>query len=253
MAHTGTVLVVKPFLLLATRAEDPAADGEHDAFLRFGGLRDDQLERRRLEQEPLGTVDLDAYSGIILGGSPYNVSDSEDVKSDAQRRVEAELLALLDEVVERDYPFLGACYGVGLIGRHQGAVVDRAHPEPVGPMTIDLTAAGRDDPLLGILPDTFEAFLGHKENVSSLPDGVPNLASSASCPVQAFRVGSNVYATQFHPELDIPGIQTRIDVYKNYGYFAPETAQDLKDAAARSHVVHPPRIVSRFVELYAVD
>jgi GMP synthase (glutamine-hydrolysing) len=29
---------VKPFLLLATRAEDAAADNEYDAFLRFTGL-----------------------------------------------------------------------------------------------------------------------------------------------------------------------------------------------------------------------
>jgi hypothetical protein len=29
---------VKPFLLLATRAEDAVADAEYDAFRRFGGL-----------------------------------------------------------------------------------------------------------------------------------------------------------------------------------------------------------------------
>jgi GMP synthase (glutamine-hydrolysing) len=40
-------------------------------------------------------------------------------------------------------------------------------------------------------------------------------------------VGDNVYATPFHPELDA-GICTRIDVYKNNGYFAPESAETLK-------------------------
>jgi GMP synthase (glutamine-hydrolysing) len=242
---------VKPFLLLATRAEDLAADDEYAEFLRCGGLDEGDLERRRVERDPLGEVDLDQYSGVILGGSPYTITDPEDGKSSAQVRVEAELLRLMDEIIERDYPFLGACYGVAIVGRHEGAVIDRTYSEPVGGAALRLTESGRADPLFGILPDDFEAFLGHKEAISKLPDHAVHLASSAACRVQAFRVGANVYATQFHPELDVPGIQTRIDIYKDYGYFAPSEAQGLKDAAAQRNVVHPPTIVRRFVELYA--
>ncbi len=242
---------MKPFLLLATRAEDLAADDEYAEFLRCGGLDERDLERRRVERDPLGEVDLDRYSGVILGGSPYTITDPEHGKSSAQVRVEAELLSLMDEIIERDYPFLGACYGVAIVGRHEGAVIDRTYAEPVGAAELRLTESGRADPLFGILPDDFEAFLGHKEAISKLPDHAVHLASSAACPVQAFRVGANVYATQFHPELDVPGIQTRIDIYQDYGYFAPSEAQGLKDAAAQSNVVHPPTIVRRFVELYA--
>jgi GMP synthase (glutamine-hydrolysing) len=242
---------VKPFLLLATRAEDLAADDEYAEFLRCGGLDERELERRRVERDPLGEVDLDRYSGIILGGSPYTISEPEHEKSPAQVRVEAELTRLLDEVIDADYPFLGACYGIGLIGRYVGAVVDRSYPEPVGATMLRLTEAGRTDPLFSVLPDVFEAFVGHKEAIAKLPDHAVHLASSAACPVQAFRVGTNVYATQFHPELDVPGIQTRIDIYQDYGYFAPAEAQGLKDAAARSNVVHPPALARRFVELYA--
>ncbi len=83
-----------------------------------------------------------------------------------------------------------------------------------------------------------------------LPQGVARLATSPACPVQAFRVGANVYATQFHPELDVDGLCTRIDVYKNHDYFAPETAQSLKDAARRKTVTHPMAILRRFVARY---
>jgi GMP synthase (glutamine-hydrolysing) len=120
----------------------------------------------------------------------------------------------------------------------------------VGPTTLRLTAAGRTDPLFEVLPDDFEAFVGHKEAIAKLPEHAVHLASSSACPVQAFRIGRNVYATQFHPELDVPGIQNRIDIYQDYGYFARSEAQGLKDAAAASRVVHPPHLVSRFVELY---
>jgi GMP synthase (glutamine-hydrolysing) len=242
---------VRPFLLLGTRAEDRAADDEYDAFLRFGGLQEHELVRHRLEREELGAVDLDDWSGIVLGGSPFTTSVPHEEKSDAQLRCEKELSSLLDEVVRRDFPFLGACYGVGTLGVHQGAVVDSTYPEPVGATDVALTPAGRADRLLGVLPGTFEAFVGHKEAVTRLPPHAAHLASLALCPVQAFRVGRNVYATQFHPELDVPAIQTRIDLYKDAGYFSPETADDLKAAAARTSVRHPPRLVARFVELYA--
>lgn len=241
---------MRPFLLLATRAEDRAADEEYAAFLRFAGLEESELVRFRLERHTLGRVDLDAFSGIILGGSPFTTSVPVYEKSEVQHRVERELAALLDDVVARDFPFLGACYGVGTLGVHQGALVDDTYPEPVSAVEVWLTEEGRRDPLTGALPERFEAFVGHKEAVSALPPHAVLLAASRACPVQAFRIGTNVYATQFHPELDVPGIQTRIDIYKHAGYFEPHLAETLKQETARSDVRHPPLLARRFVELY---
>ncbi len=244
---------MKPFLLLATRAEDIAADGEYEAFLRFSGLEEAQLRRHRLEREPLETLelDLDDWSGIVLGGSPFTTTDPPETKSPGQVRVEAELAGLLDQVVPRDFPLLGACFGVGTVGVHQGGVVDRTYAEPIGAVRMTLTDAGRADPLTGVLPERFDAFVGHKEAVTRLPPHAVHLVSSKTCPVQAFRVGRNVYATQFHPELDVPGIQTRIEVYRHYGYFDPVRADELKAMAAATDVQHPPALMRRFVELYA--
>jgi len=240
-----------PFLLLSIRAEDEAADDEYQAMMRFAGLDERGLHRIRLTHQQLGAVDLAHWSGIVLGGGPYNVSDDPSAKSPTQQRVEAELTDLLAAIVSADFPFLGCCYGVGTLGTVVGAVVDRSHSEPVGAVTVELCSAGRSDPLFGGLPDAFDAFGGHKEAVSSLPSHVACLASSADCPVQAFRVGMNVYATQFHPELDVDGICTRIDVYKNHGYFAPETAESLKDAAQHRIVKYPMKVLGAFVRRYS--
>jgi GMP synthase (glutamine-hydrolysing) len=242
---------VKPFLLLACRDDDAAADNEYEAFLAFMGLPEALLHRVRLERRSLGPVDLDAYSGLLLGGGPFNASDPLERKSSVQRRVEAELSALLDTVVARDVPFLGACYGIGVLGTHEGAVVDRTYSEPIGRVPVTLTPQGRADPLLADLPDRFEAFVGHKEAVLRLPPHAVPLASSPACPVQAFRVGRNVYATQFHPELDVHGLCTRIEVYKHSGYFEPHEADTLKAMARDSHVLEPPKILTRFVQRYA--
>ena len=244
---------MKPFLLLASRAEDDAADDEYGAFLRFADLSPDQLHRIRMEAGPTPPPDLDRYSGILVGGSPFNSSDDPSTKSDVQRRVEAELAALLDDVVARDFPVLGACYGIGTLGLHQGGVVDQTYAEVVGAVPITLTAAGRDDPLLAGLSPQFNAFVGHKEACSVLPPGATLLGSSPSCPVQIFRVGRNMYATQFHPELDLPGLLTRLAVYDRHGYYPPGEAETVLAEVRRSRVTEPPQILRNFVIRYARD
>lgn len=242
---------VKPFLMLATRFEDQAADGEYAAMLRAGGLEERQLHRVRLEAAPMPPVDLDRYAGVILGGGPFNSSDPEEEKSQTQRRVEAELRTLLDEVVARDFPFLGACYGVGTLGVHQGAVVDRTYGEPIGAVPITLTDAGRADPVLAGLPETFDAFVGHKEACRDVPPGAVLLASSPTCRVQMFRVRSHLYATQFHPELDVDGLISRIRIYQHHGYYPPETMEEIVDRVRGDVVTEPPKVLAGFVARYA--
>jgi GMP synthase (glutamine-hydrolysing) len=242
---------VNPFLLLSIRADDAAADNEYESFLSLAGLVEGELRRVRLEQRPLGDIDLRDWSGILLGGGPFNYTSPEDLKPPVQRRVEADLRGLLDAVVAADFPFLGACYGIGALGSHQGAVIDHRYGEPVGVVRVTLTPAGRQDPLLSGLPGTFEAFTGHKEAISLLPEHAVLLATAPTCPVQAFRIGGCVYATQFHAELDAVGMCTRIDVYKHAGYFHPDQADDLKAMACSSTVTDPPAILRAFVHRHA--
>jgi GMP synthase (glutamine-hydrolysing) len=240
-----------PFLLLASRAEDAAADDEYAAYLRYGGLEERQLRRVRLEAAPLPDLDLADYSGVIVGGSPFTSSDPPEQKTAVQYRVERELSGLLDELVARDFPFLGACYGVGTLGTHQGAVIDRTYGEPLGGVEIELTEAGLEDPVLKGMPGSFTAFTGHKEACTALPPHAVLLARSAACPVHMFRIRTNLYATQFHPELDVDGLITRIDIYRNAGYFPPESAEDLMENARQFTVTEPMKVLRNFVDRYA--
>ncbi len=243
---------MKPFLLLSIRSEKLAADDEYAAFCRFLGVATPELHRVQLGLEPLGRVALDDWSGIILGGGSFTFSDPEKTKSTAQRQAEDELAGLLDQVVAADFPFLGACYGIGSLGSHQGGTIDRSHPEPVGPLSVSLTDEGLADPLFADVPRDFAAYGGHKEALSILPGHAVHLATSVSCPVQAFRVGEHVYATQFHPELDLAGIETRIDVYSTYGYFDPSEAATLRALSAAVDVIHPMTLLRNFARRYGV-
>ncbi|HEU5107819.1 MAG TPA: hypothetical protein VFT95_04510, partial [Micromonosporaceae bacterium] len=95
------------------------------------------------------------------------------------------------------------------------------------------------------------AFVGHKEACRVLPPTAVLLASSPGCPVQLFRVKRNMYATQFHPELDVPGIITRIHVYKDAGYFPPAEVRDLEARLSVAVVTEPSRMLANFVARYA--
>ena len=241
---------MRPFLLLSSRAEDVAVDGEYEAFLRFSGLPRDRLHAVRMEAAPLPPLRLEDYAGVFVGGSPFNSSDPPELKSAVQHRVEAEMRALLDEVVERDFPFFGACYGVGTLGVHQGGVVDRTYAEPIGAVRVRLTDEGRADPVLAGLSPEFDAFVGHKEACLELPPSAVLLASSAACPVQMFRVKNNIYATQFHPELDVPGLVTRIHVYQHFGYFPAEEKDSLIERVSTAAISEPGRTLANFVARY---
>ncbi|MDP6414165.1 MAG: glutamine amidotransferase, partial [Gammaproteobacteria bacterium] len=109
---------------------------------------------------------------------------------------------------------------------------------------------GRNDPLLEGLPDSFRVLLGHKEACDVLPPGCALLATNESCPVQMFRLKKNIYATQFHPEGDAEGFIVRIHAYKHYGYFPPESAQQLIEAVEDEHVPEAQSLLRRFVDLY---
>ena len=78
---------MKPFALLATRADDRPADEEYALFLRYAGLDERGLVRVRLEAAPMPRLDLDALSGIFVGGGPFNASDPPERKTPVQHRV----------------------------------------------------------------------------------------------------------------------------------------------------------------------
>ena len=107
---------MKPFLILQLRPETEASDDEYAAFLNKGGLAASDTRRIRLDREDLPkNLDLQQFSGVIVGGGPGCVSDPEDEKSPVERRIEAAVLGLMPEITAADFPFMGCCYGIGSI------------------------------------------------------------------------------------------------------------------------------------------
>ena len=210
------------------------------------GLGRDGIVQIRLEARPLGRLDLRDFSGIILGGSPFNSSDA--VKFPLQQRVEADLALMMDEVLDRDYPLFGACYGVGTVGTAIGARIDGTYSEKPQVISVSLV---REDPLLEGLPADFHTMVGHKEAITVLPDVATLLATGRTCPTQMFRVQDNVYATQFHPELAPAQFEQRLRIYANAGYYEPEELEDILAGTRGVDLTVDDQILRNFATRYA--
>ncbi|WP_448005944.1 glutamine amidotransferase [Agromyces bauzanensis] len=240
---------MRPYLFLSARPEVEAVGPEYESVRRAMGVDASRLEHVRLDVEPLDDLRLDGFAGVVVGGSPFNVTTPDAHKHPVQRRVEADLARLAEAALDRDHPLLFTCYGIGVLTRVLGGHVGTLHGEQAAAVEITLTAEGLADPLVGVLPERFDALVGHKEATERLPADAVRLASSAACPVQVYRVGGRVYATQFHPEVSAGDFVARAQVYRHHGYFPASELRAVSERLAAASVAEPQRMLCRFVEL----
>ncbi|MFV0374320.1 glutamine amidotransferase-related protein [Microbacterium sp.] len=235
------------FAYLSARPQHSAADAEYESFRTAARLEPGELDRVDLVHERLPADAVDRWAGFVVGGSPFNVTEPEAAKTDEQVLLEADLARLATHAAEGRTAALFTCYGIGIATRTLGGDVSRGYPEDTGPTTITLTEAGTRDPLFGALPTRFSAVTAHKEGSAAPPPGAVLLATNDACPVQAYRVGERLYATQFHPEPTARAFTERMAIYRDDGYF---DAMDYEAIAARVHATalsEPPRILRAFV------
>ncbi|MCP4335728.1 MAG: glutamine amidotransferase [Gammaproteobacteria bacterium] len=240
----------KPFLILQLRPEDDTSDSEFEAILKYGELDVPNTRRLRIEKSGIPELSLDDYAAVIVGGSPFDISTPEHEKTPIQVKIEDDFRRLFDDVVSKDIPFLGACSGCGLLGSYLGTPISRKYGEPVGGTVVQLTEDGKNDALLKGFPEQIAVLCGHKEACDTVPHGATLLFSNDACPVQMFRVGENVYATQFHPEGDGEGFTLRVHAYKHHGYFPAEEAEALITEVNREDTPYSREILRRFVARY---
>jgi GMP synthase-like glutamine amidotransferase len=147
---------------------------------------------------PLTGMPPDPGDLLIVMGGPMSVNDPDEW-------IEAEL-AFIRAAVEQGTPVLGVCLGAQLLAKALGAQVAPGPGVEIGMTPIQVTDQGREDPVFGTLPETFEVFQWHGE-AFDLPDGAVPLASSYLFPLQAFRFGASAYGVLFHLEMQRDGIE----------------------------------------------
>ncbi len=235
-----------PLLYVCVRPQLPAADAEYASFRDALQVDPALLGRHDLVRDPLPADVFDRFGGFVVGGSPFNLTDPESAKPDVQKRLEADLERIAAAAARAEATALFTCYGIGVVTRMLGGTVSRAFPEDTGPALIRPTGQARQDPLFAELDAPFTAFTAHKEGTAAVPaDGVL-LAENDACPVQAYRVGDALWATQFHPEPTPRAFTERMAIYRNDGYFPPEEYDALAARVLAADVRRPARLLAAF-------
>lgn len=222
------------FLSLRDGEVGPAvARAEYHDALQSTGLAEVDLEHRVIDSATADLGPLDGISGVIVGGSSLNITTGREPAlapsaapsagtgrgySDYQEHVHD----VLAELVESGLPVFFVCFGLSWLVDYAGGEVGTSHAEDSGPTTVHLTDAGRDDPLLALAPASFTALTGHTENPETVPDRLELLAHGEGAAIQMVRYGEQVWASQFHAEMDADAMRTRMDFYHDYGYFPAE-------------------------------
>lgn len=159
-------------------------------FLKAGGGSWDAVELDAGEVIP----SFDGYDALWVMGGPMDVwqEDAHPWLIEEKRAIQA--------WVEAGRPFLGVCLGHQLLADAMGGRVRVGDAPEVGIMQVELTTAGRSDPLFAGLPSPKQCLQWHGAAVLEPPPGSAVLAKSAVCPVQAIRVGDCAYGLQYHVE-----------------------------------------------------
>lgn len=137
--------------------------------------------------------DIQNYAGVIITGSHADVTDHDPwIKN---------LSKWILTATKFHTPVLGICFGHQLLAQAFGGQVD-FHPagQELGFIDVQLNAAGKKDPLLGVLPDDFFAYANHAQTVKSLPENGIILAGNSFDKTHAFSLNGHIRGVQFHPE-----------------------------------------------------
>jgi GMP synthase (glutamine-hydrolysing) len=127
-------------------------------------------------------------AGVILSGGPASVYQ------DNAPKVSAELFNL-------PVPFLGICYGMGIVNLNFGGEAGRADQREYGPA--DLITDDDTDLFRGFSKSgSTRVWMSHGDKMISLPKGWTVLAHSRNSPIAAFAdPGRRLFGVQFHPEV----------------------------------------------------
>jgi len=200
------------YLLLQIRNDDdPMRPQEVGCFQRALECQQEAIHTFDLLAGVPATNLLSEFDAVLIGGSG-------DYSAAGEGAWLEQTLAGLRRLLDLGKPTFASCWGFQAFARAAGGecIHDPERAE-IGTLDLHLTDAGREDPLFGQLPATFQAQAGHEDRVSKLPPEAVRLASSDLVANQAFKFeGRLIYCTQFHPELDREALVQRVRAYPRY-------------------------------------
>lgn len=229
------------YLLVSPRHGADVLAAEYRDFLDATGLTPAELDQQVLDSPRATLSGLEGYAGILVGGSPFHVT--EERYSDEQEHVHRQLEQLLRSPI----PTMFVCYGNSFVAHACGGAVGRTHPEDSGPTTVELTPEAAYDPITQGLPPRFQALTGHTENVIAPGNGARILATGPTCPIQIVRANATTWSCQFHAEMNPSAMATRMGFYIDYGYFSPTDYETIVASLPSVDTTYAHQVLRNFV------
>lgn len=157
----------------------------------FDPRTDGRLDRQGRE--------LRDFAGMIISGSSSSLVET-GAAPDPWLDDAADLVVRAHDL---GVPVLGVCFGHQLVGYAFGArVIVNPKGYEIGTRSVELTDAGRTDPLFAGVRPRLPTNLTHFDVVVEPPARVRQLARNDATELQAIAVGDHVRGVQFHPEFD---------------------------------------------------
>lgn len=138
--------------------------------------------------------DTDTFEVLIVMGGAMNIYEEAKFPWLAAEK------QFIKKAVEEGKIVVGICLGAQLIADVLGGKVTQNPVKEIGWYPINLTDAGKENPMFEGLPETFTVFHWHGDTFE-IPDGAIHLASSGPCPNQAYLYKDKVLGLQFHIEV----------------------------------------------------
>lgn len=238
---TRTLQNIRPVLLQVREAPVVAAH-ERECFLERCGFDPDRFKTHNLVDHPNVTYDVVADADVVFigGAAAHSVTERHEFTEP--------LAEVVFRLIEESRPLFGSCWGHQFMAQILGGEVrtEQAAAE-VGSFQIHLTPTGHDDPVFTGFPEHFMAHMGHHDSVMSLPQMCVELAYSARCRNQVFRVaGKPAYGTQFHAEMSAARLIERLEYYRDSYIPSDGEFEELKQRPLPTP--EADRILHRFLE-----
>ena len=202
--------------------------GQVETALREAGARIDHVAVHEGGVLPGGP---DAHDAIVVLGGGQNALD------DAGSPWLPHLARLMKAFADSGRSTLGICLGSQVLARAYGADNLIGVAPEFGWQEVVLTPEGRDDPVLGALPDAFRTFQWH-DDTFTLPRGGTRLAGNDAAHNQAFRVGRAGYGIQFHFEADRALVE---QWSQTFAAWLAERQPDWSERRAAQAALHGPQ------------
>jgi len=146
---------------------------------------------------------LDAYGAVLVFGGAMHADQDEHHPWLREENF------FLQRLLDLHTPVLGICLGAQLLAKAAHAPVFPVEDAEVGWFEVELTDEGADDPILGRMPRSFEAFQWHYYTYG-IPAGGEELARNEAA-TQAFRLGEKTWGLQFHIEVTEEQVESWVD------------------------------------------